>query len=112
MLVWQWQRLLVLYGSDRQRQKTDDSEKNDTARVFVFISKCKCCCLRLDLGHKVYLPALKLDVEKAKKVETKLVLDAKQEAENSSKIDNGRSKSCSTVMQSDISAHKLPKLSR
>ena len=40
-----------------------------------------------------------------------LVLDAKQEAENGSKIDNGRSKSCSAVMQSEISAHKLPRLS-
>ena len=95
---------------DRDREQMT-VKRNDTARVCVFISKCKCCCLRLDLGHKVYLPALKCDVEKAKKVETKLVLDAKQEAENGSEIDNGRTKSCSTVMQSDISAHKLPRLS-
>ena len=56
-------------------------KRNDTDRVCVFISKCKCCCLRFDLGHKVHLPdVLNMDVEKIKKVQTKLVLDAKQEA--------------------------------
>ena len=45
-------------------------KRNDTDRVCVVISKCKCCCLRFDLGHKVYLPALNMDVEKAKKVQS------------------------------------------
>ena len=65
---------------DRDRKQMT-VKRNDTARVFVFISKCKCCCLRFDLGHKVHLPdVLNMDVEKVKKVQTKLVLDAKQEA--------------------------------
>ena len=35
----------------------------------------------VDLGQKVHLPdVLNMDVEKVKKVQTKLVLDAKQEA--------------------------------
>ena len=86
---------MAVIDRDRKQMKV---KRNDSARVCVFISKC----LRRDLGHKVHLPVLNMDVEKAKKVQTKLVLDAKQEAENGSKIDNGRSKSCSTVVQSDI----------
>ena len=68
---------MAVIDKDRKQMTV---KRKEIARACVSILKCKCCCLRLDLGHKVYPPVLNMDVEKVKKVQTKLVLDAKQEA--------------------------------
>ena len=58
---------MAVIDKDRKQMTV---KRKDIARACVFILKCKCCCLRLDLGQKVQLPAQHMDVERVKKVQS------------------------------------------